>query len=119
VNLTEYLEGAQPIVAWETYSPENDKGSARAFDVELRLCTKADLEFMRRKCMRTVWTKSPNGGRERGEETNVPELRKFLATCITNWKDLTYGMVAALGNLKAPPNGDRAKWTSKPVPCDD
>lgn len=112
MNLREYLEHAERKVARETFRPPADADDARAFQVDVRFCSRSDLEAMRRTCMTKVLNKQT---RQLEDQPNLPKLRGFLAEqCLADWAGLTYGVAASLCNLVTP-NGDRGAWAPKPV----
>ena len=112
MNLREYLNQAERRVTRETFRPPGDQDERRAFEVELRLCSRTDLESMRRACMKRVLDKQT---RQYTDTPDLPKLRDYLAKeCITGWERLTFGAAASLCNLSTP-NGDLRDWASKPV----
>lgn len=118
MNLRDYLTGASARVSWETYNPPDDARGRLTFAVELAFCSKQQMEEINRTCTKRTWEKLPNGQRQWKEELDEKKLRTFLAGCISNWRDLTFGKVAELGNFVTP-NGDRQSWGDKAVPCDE
>src|SRR5262245_10660542 len=107
MNLKDYLAAAEKRVVRETFG----EGEA-AFEVELRLCSRSDLDSMRKKATTDVkdritkqWTK----------EVDPVKLRAYLRDhCVTGWAGLTYAKAVTLCN-RTVPNGDLAQFANAAV----
>lgn len=108
-DLKEFLAAAPKRVVREVFGDGDT-----AFEVELRLCSRADLETMRKQATKRVLDKPT---RQYREELDVEKLRHYLRDhCITNWSDLNFAKAAALCN-RSLPNGQFQEWGPQPVPC--
>jgi len=111
MDLRQYLDAAPKRVVRETF------GMGRlSFEVELQLCSRGDLEAMRKKA--TTRVKDGRTGQYR-DELKMELLRKYMAEhCITSWSGLTYGKLTALCN-RLTPNGDYAGMQDTAIPFEN
>ena len=100
IKLGDLLKQAQRRVVRDTFEWEGIR-----FGVELRLSNKLDLEAMRRKCVRKVREKLPNGGVEWNDKVDQGLLREWMRDAVlNNWSELTMSKVAALCKIELPPD---------------
>lgn len=94
-DLRDFLSTAPKRVIRETFGSGDT-----AFEVELRLCSRADLDSMRKKATKKVLDRTT---RQFRDEVDVERLREYLRDqCILNWTELTFAKVAQLCNRAAP-----------------
>lgn len=81
------------------------------FTVELRMCSRSDLERMRKASMTKVLDRKTKQYRD---EPDLDKLRAYLRDhCVTGWEALTYGKAASLCNRTL--SDDQQEFGEKPV----
>ena len=110
-DLKAYLEAAPKRVVRETFGSEG-----AAFTVELKLCSRSDLEAMRKRASKKVLDRQT---RQYHDEVDGVKLRTCLRDeCVLDWTDLTFAKAAALC-ARSLPNGQFEQWGDKPVPASE
>lgn len=111
MNLREYAEGAQKKVIWHTFA-----NGGRSFDVQLRMCSKAEIQTAVTKFTTKVLDRTPDRTRNWKDVADMPRFRRWLIeSAILGWRYLTFGKAVDLCNL-ATPNGAKSDWATKEVP---
>ena len=99
MELRTLLDQAPLRVSWETYGNGPD-----AFEIELRVLSRSEVQGMARKITRRVPDREPDGKQVWREQADNTKYREFLAEhAIVSWRGLTVG--AALRYLQRSPAG--------------